>query len=165
MSIKFGKIKSTYFNKLLESYEKNEKKELIKIVCLISENKDLRELYLLYENFETKYIDDEKIAETYVEELSKSLKSKSKLLESIDNLYVNESVETNEVYDNLDILMEEDNLLNIYEKIVAKKYLVNHLLKKKQIEESEIPTFTTNDKLLATILSNNFNTVFESKLW
>ena len=46
-------------------------------------------------------------------------------------------VENHELYNNLDVLLNEDNLRNIDEKILAKKYLVNYLITKKEKKEDD----------------------------
>ena len=114
---KFGQIKCKLLSKLTESYRKDNKTEIKNILSLIKENKDLKELYLLYEDIENKYFKDKEVAKYYVEELSKSLNGKVKSLSSILKK-LDESiglVETNyvAVYDYVDCLLEEDSLLNI----------------------------------------------------
>jgi regulator of replication initiation timing len=123
---------------------------------------------LLYENIENKYFQDKEIANYYVEELSKSLKGKSKSLS--DKLKkLNESigdVETKylSVYDHIDSLLEEDSLTNIEKKVVAKKKLVEHLTTKKQAEDKTAEPYTVNENLLHAVLANNFNVLYESSL-
>jgi hypothetical protein len=137
-------------------------------LSLIKENKDFVESYLLYESIENKYFSDSETAKFYVEELSKSLNGKSKSLRKfIDR--VNETigdVETKylSVYDSLDCLMEEDNLLNIENKVRAKMDLVNYLTTKKEIMESVHKPHSKNENLLYAVLANNFNVLYNSSL-
>lgn len=66
----FGKIKTKILKKLVESYSTQKKSEIKNILNFIKENKDFKEMYLLYEDLENKYFDDKEIARLYVEELS-----------------------------------------------------------------------------------------------
>jgi hypothetical protein len=165
---KFGQIKSKLLSKLTESYKKEDKNEMKNILSFLKENKEITELYLLYENIENKYFQDKEIANYYVEELSKSLKGKSKSLS--DKLKkLNESigdVETKylSVYDHIDSLLEEDSLLNIETKVVSKKELVNYLITKKEVNESKETSYSENEKLLHSVLANNFNVLYSNTL-
>jgi hypothetical protein len=165
---KFGQIKSKLLSKLTESYKKEDKNEMKNILSFLKENKEITELYLLYENIENKYFQDKEIANYYVEELSKSLKGKSKSLS--DKLKkLNESigdVETKylSVYDHIDSLLEEDSLLNIETKVVSKKELVNYLTTKKEVNESKETSYSENEKLLHSVLANNFNVLYSNTL-
>lgn len=165
---KFGQIKSKLLSKLTESYKKEDKNEMKNILSFLKENKEITELYLLYENIENKYFQDKEIANYYVEELSKSLKGKSKSLS--DKLKkLNESIGNVEtkylsVYDHIDSLLEEDNLLNIETKVVSKKELVNYLTTKKEVNESKETSYSENEKLLHSVLANNFNVLYSNTL-
>ena len=165
---KFGQIKSKLLSKLTESYKKEDKNEMKNILSFLKENKEITELYLLYENIENKYFQDKEIANYYVEELSKSLKGKSKSLS--DKLKkLNESIGNIEtkylsVYDHIDSLLEEDSLLNIESKVVSKKELVNYLTTKKEVNESKETSYSENEKLLHSVLANNFNVLYSNTL-
>lgn len=165
---KFGQIKSKLLSKLTESYKKEDKNEMKNILSFLKENKEITELYLLYENIENKYFHDKEIANYYVEELSKSLKGKSKFLS--DKLKtLNESIGDIEtkylaVYDYVDSLLEEDNLLNIETKVVSKKELVNYLTTKKEVNEPKEISYSENEKLLHSVLANNFNVLYGNTL-
>jgi len=77
-----------------------------------------------------------------------------------DNIQINE----NEIYKILDLLSEEDNLLNLDKKILAKKNLTNHLLRKKEKQEDVNSPKIVNENMLFAVLSNNFNNTFQSSL-
>lgn len=164
----FGNLKMKMLKKITDSYTKNDKKSIKKIINIIKEDKDFKELYLLYEDIENKYFEDEFTAVLYVDELSKSLKGIEKSVESsyrsLNKLLENQDVESNNVYNLLDQLIESDNLLNIDKKVLAKKDLVNYLLKKKEINLSENKVFTENENLLHNVLTNNFNVLYNSTL-
>jgi hypothetical protein len=165
---KFGQIKSKLLSKLTESYKKEDKNEMKNILSFLKENKEITELYLLYENIENKYFQDKEIANYYVEELSKSLNGKVKSLSNTLKK-LDESiglVETNyvAVYDYVDCLLEEDNLLNIDTKVRSKMDLVDYVTTKKEIAESNQVSYSENQKLLYAVLANNFNVLYSNTL-
>ena len=67
-------------------------------------------------------------------------------------------VESNSLYNDLDILSEETNMHNIASKIDARENLMSHLIKEKKKEVFEKPSVQIeNHSLLNTVLVNNFN--------
>ena len=96
------------------------------------------------------------------------MKEKSKEIEkTVKN--INESIgsveaEKNEIYDMLDLLSENDTLLNIDKKVIAKKELVNFLTTKKEINESTPKIYSKNENLLLAVLSNNFNVLYNDSM-
>lgn len=162
--------------KITESYIKNEKSELKDVLNTIKENKDFKELYLLYEDIENKEIDDIEVAKQYVDEITSLLKKKNvnestygfgKILNKLDSELKNIQVEDeNEVYQMLDMLSENDSLLNVDKKISAKKKLIDFLTKKKtnMVNENKNSNFTENQSLLNAVLTNNFNDIFNNSL-
>lgn len=165
---KFGVIKTKLLNKLTESYAKENKAEIKNILTTIKENKDFKEMYLFYEEIESKTISDKETAKLYVEGLSTILiQSKENLnvfCESLDKSLDNSEVASNEVYDALDTLTESDKLSNIEKKVIAKKKLVEHLTSKKEINESKETTLVPNETLLNAVLANNFNVLYSNTL-
>jgi hypothetical protein len=166
--MKFGILKSKILSKLTESYSTENKKEIKNTLNLIGENKSFKEMYLLYEEFETKYFEDKETAKYYVDELTSALKEKSKEIEKIAK-NINESIgsvetEKNEIYEILDLLSENDTLLNIDKKVIAKKELVNFLTTKKEINESTPKIYSKNENLLLAVLSNNFNVLYNDSM-
>lgn len=165
---KFGQIKSKLLSKLTESYKKEDKNEMKNILSFLKENKEITELYLLYENIENKYFTDKEIANYYVEELSKSLKGKSKLLsdklKKLDESIGDIETKYIAVYDYVDSLLEEDSLLNIESKVISKKELVNYLTTKKEVNESKQNSYSENERLLHSVLANNFNVLYNNTL-
>jgi uncharacterized protein (DUF1015 family) len=165
----FGKIKSKLLKKLTEAYTndnfKGNTKNLIKVV---KKNKDFKEMYLFYEEIENKYIEDKEVAKLYVEQLGSLLKEKSKKLTSfceVLNMSVHDvQVESNELYDNIDQLLEDDNLTNIDKKVIAKLKLVEHLTTKKENVVETSKTYTVNENLLHAVLANNFNVLYANTL-
>jgi hypothetical protein len=163
-----GKIKSKILKKLVESYASENKSEVKDIVKTLKSNKDFKELYLFYEEIENKYIEDKEIAKLYVEELNKVLKEKfnnvlefcGKLEEKLSGIESDE----HELYNTIDQLCENDSLSNIDKKVIAKRKLVEHLTKKKNVKEEQSGIFVPNEKLLHTVLVNDFNAVYNNTL-
>lgn len=165
---KFGAVKSKVLSKLTEAYASGDKKTVKEIINIIKENKDFKDLYLLYEDVENKYFADKETAESYVIELGRALNGKittiSETITKLDEVIGNVETSTPPTYDDLDSLLQEDNLLNIETKVRAKIDLFKHLTKKKSIAESSKTTFTANEKLLYSVLANNFNVLHENIL-
>jgi hypothetical protein len=165
---KFGVLKTKILKKLTESYSNKNKDEVKDILNTIKENKDFKEMYLFYEEIENKYFDDKEIAKLYVEEIQSVLKDKSdkianftkKLETKLKNVEINE----NELYSNLDLLVQGENLSNIDKKIIAKKKLVEHLTTKKEIVKKEETQLVENENLLYAVLANNFNVLYNNSL-
>jgi hypothetical protein len=165
---KFGVIKTKLLNKLTESYSNENKSEIKSILKEIKENKDFKEMYLFYEEIENKHISDKETAKLYVEGLSTILiQSKENLnvfCESLNKKLDNTEVVTNDIYDALDTLTESDKLSNIEKKVIAKKKLVDHLISKKEVNESKDSTLVPNETLLNAVLANNFNVLYSNTL-
>lgn len=165
----FGTIKNKILNKMITHFVSNNKEELKTLLNVIMENKDLKELYLLYEDIENKNFEDPDSGKMYIDELSKMLNSKHKqlkpILETINKNLSDIDCEKNEIYDMLDILSEDDNLLNIDKKVKTKKNLLEFLLKNKHNKKEEpVTIFTENEKLLTAVLTNNFNNYYSNTL-
>ena len=165
---KFGGIKTKLLNKLTESYAKENKAEIKNILTTIKENKDFKEMYLFYEEIENKYIDDKETAKLYVEGVVNILKQQmddlTTFCTSLNKMINVETINENEIYNSLDILIEKDSLSNIEKKVNAKKKLVNHLTTKKEIKESKDSTLIPNENLLNAVLTNNFNALYSNTL-
>ena len=165
---KFGVLKTKILKKLTDSYSNKDKKEVKDILNTIKENKDFKEMYLFYEEIENKYFDDKDIAKLYVEEIQSVLKDKSDKIASFTkqlNTKLKEvEINENELYSNLDLLIQEENLSNIDKKIIAKKKLVEHLTTKKEIVKKEETQLVENENLLYAVLANNFNVLYNNSL-
>lgn len=165
---KFGVLKTKILKKLTESYSNKNKSEVKDILNTIKENKDFKEMYLFYEEIENKYFDDKEIAKLYVEEIQSVLKDKSDKIASFTknlNTKLKEvEINENELYSNLDLLVQEENLSNVDKKIIAKKKLVEHLTTKKEIVKKEETQLVENENLLYAVLANNFNVLYNNSL-
>ncbi len=170
---KFGVIKTKMLTKLTESYSKENKKEVKDILSEIKKNKEFKEMYLFYEEIENKYIDDKETAKLYVEGVSTMLSNSmvkgtseglSTFCDSLNEKLGDIEIQSNEIYESLDILSEKDTLSNIEQKVIAKKKLVEHLTTKKEIQESKDSTLVPNESLLQAVLANNFNVLYSNTL-
>ena len=168
---KFGVIKTKLLNKLTESYAQENKAEIKNILTTIKENKDFKEMYLFYEEIENKYIADKEVAKLYVEGLSTyfgqpmgNWNNLNMFCESLDIKLGDIKINTNELYESLDMLSEKDSLSNIENKVIAKKKLIEHLTNKKEITESKETTLVPNETLLNAVLANNFNVLYSNTL-
>lgn len=164
----FGKIKTKILGKLTESFSSKNKKEMKDILKTIKGNNNFREMYLFYEEIENKTFEDKEIATLYVEQLSTMIKTKSNELKDfckkLDESLTDVNFEENELYNILDQLSEEDNLNNLDKKVIAKRKLVEHLLSKKNLKETEESKHTSNENLLHAVLANNFNVLYNNSL-
>jgi hypothetical protein len=168
---KFGVIKTKMLTKLTESYSKENKKEVKDILNTIKENKAFKEMYLFYEEIENKYIEDKETAKLYVEGLNTyfgqpmgNWNELNVFCESLHSKLGDIEIETNELYESLDMLSEKDSLSNIEKKVIAKNKLVNYLTTKKEIQESKGSTLVPNESLLQAVLANNFNILYSNTL-
>jgi hypothetical protein len=165
---KFGVLKTKILKKLTESYSNKNKGEVKDILNTIKENKDFKEMYLFYEEIENKYFDDKEIAKLYVEEIKSVLKDKSDKIASfskdLNTKLKDVEINENELYSNLDLLVQSENLSNVDKKIIAKKKLVEHLTTKKEIVKKEETQLVENENLLYAVLANNFNVLYNHSL-
>jgi hypothetical protein len=165
---KFGVLKTKILKKLTESYSNKNKSEVKDILNTIKENKDFKEMYLFYEEIENKYFDDKEIAKLYVEEIQSVLKDKSDKIASfsknLNTKLKDVEINENELYSNLDLLVQSENLSNVDKKIIAKKNLVEHLTTKKEIIKKEETQLVENENLLYAVLANNFNVLYNHSL-
>jgi hypothetical protein len=165
---KFGEIKTKILTKLSESYSEKNKNEIKDILNTLKSNKLFVETYLLYEDIENKHISSKEVATHFVEELGKSLKGRSSIFKPLYKK-LNEKMKDvqpskNKIYENLDVLMENDNLLNIEKKYQSKSELIKYLTEEKKQTETYGSVFTENESLLAITLANDFNSYFENVL-
>ena len=164
----FGNIKNKILVKLTESYGKKDfKNNLNTYFKPITKNDTLKEMYSLYEELEGKTFEDKETATLYVEELSRILKEKTSEIQT-DLNQLNESLsnvesKSNDLYESIDSLSTPDNLSNISDKVIAKKYLVEHLTKNKTNESLTVDE-GVNESLLNSVLVNNFNVSFYKTL-
>lgn len=164
---KFGTLKIKILHNLTEAYISGDKKVVKEILGLIKENKKFKELYLFYDEIENMYIEDKEVAKVFVEHieilLKESTKSLSEYCKIVDEKLKLENLYEVELFQNLDLLTETNNLKNIDKKIIGKNELVEFLTTKKDLPES-MKDHTVNENLLHVVLANQFNSEFENTL-
>lgn len=168
----FGITKSKLIKKLTESYISGNNSEIKQIVNIIKKDKEFRNLYLFYEDVENKFFEDINTAKLYVEQISPMLADKKVLVEEtcnkLNSFLDNVVIEENKTYDALDQLLDIDTLRNLDKKVIAKKSIVNFITTEKPTHVAEYVTesteFTGNELLLHTIMTNNFNSYYDTAL-
>lgn len=158
----FGELKSKLLTKLTESYTNKKNTELKDLVTKLKSNKQLSEMYLFYEGVENLNIKTKEKAKLYVESIEPILiekrESLKKDMKEFGKLLKNVVVENNELYNDLDILSEENTIHNISKKIDARENLIGYLISEKKKETTETPSVQIeNYSLLNAVLVNNFN--------
>jgi len=87
-------------------------------------------------------------------------KDLTKLTKDLKNI----EFEKNSLYEDLDILSEENTIHNISKKIDARENLIEHLLKEKKEDEKPSEIQIENHTLLNAVLVNNFNVKYSDFL-
>jgi len=149
---KFGVLKTKILTKLTESYSIGDMEQFKDIFNTVKKNNELREMYLFYEDIESKCLEDKDTAKQYINEMVTLLKPKIFSTQGICKhlkikLHSVDIVE-NEVYSAIDQLLEDDSLFNIDKKIIAKNKLVEYLVSKKDVPESGVTSITNNFNIL-----------------
>jgi len=158
----FGELKSKLLTKLTESYTNKKNTELKDLVTKLKSNKQLSEMYLFYEGVENLNIKTKEKAKLYVESIEPILVEKreslKKDMKEFGKLLKDVVAENNDLYNDLDILSEENTIHNISKKIDARENLINYLVSEKKKETTETPSVQIeNYSLLNAVLVNNFN--------
>jgi len=158
----FGELKTKLLTKLTESYTSKNKNEVKDLVKKLKSNKSLSEMYMFYENIENLNIPSKDKAKLYVESIEpiliEKMKSLKKEMKDFGKSLKDVVVESNSLYNDLDILSEETNMHNVASKIDARENLMSHLMTEKKIDISEKPSVQIeNNSLLNAVLVNNFN--------
>lgn len=164
--MKLGELKSKILTILSESYISNDKKEIKKILNLLENDEDIKNLYIFYEEFENNEISTDN-EEKYINSIEELLiKENKRIKNNISNINKNlkkVNFEKNDIYECLDILSEETTVFNLSKKLDSKNKLINHLkTKKEKVNESVI--YNKNQKLFETMLVNTFNYNFKDQL-
>jgi uncharacterized coiled-coil protein SlyX len=166
--MKFGTIKIKILQKLTEAYAIGNRTEMKTLLQEVVKNSDFRDMYLVYEEIENRYIEDKKDAELYIESIIPLLKEKKnrsiKFCKELDKKIGDVPITENAIYLFLDKVCENDTLTNIHTKINAKNKLVEHLMKKKESNDDESVPLIENEALLHQILTNNFNVLYNNTL-
>jgi hypothetical protein len=165
----FGKLKDKILKKLTESYSSGNKKEVQKILKIMKNDKEFKEMYLFYEGLENLELSYPGSSELYLESIEKILPEKMGLIQEtckkIEQYVSDVEIDHNQLYDSIDVLSENSKLTNLDKKVFAKKNLIEHLSKPKQkpVNESS-EKYSENENLLMAVLTNNFNIVYDNTL-
>jgi hypothetical protein len=163
----FGTTKNNLDNILVNTFTNKKvfKNAFHTLMNALKENKESREFFTLYSQVENKNFTDKDSAETYLNEVVKTLKEKRNHLKvtpintTINRFekYIGES--TNEIYSNLDLLIFNKNVNKLEEVVSTKQKLLNHLTKPLPVtlKESRVP-----NSLLINIGAKRFNEKFNS---
>ena len=157
----FGEFKLKMLTKLTDLYASKNKMEIKNTIKSITSNKPLSEMYTFYEGIEKLNIKSKDKAKLYVESIEpiliEKMKSLKKDLTTLTKNLKNVDFEKNSLYEDLDILSEENTIHNISKKIDARENLIEHLLKEKKEDEKPSEIQIENHTLLNAVLVNNFN--------
>jgi hypothetical protein len=161
----FGEIKSKLLTKLTESYNSGNKNELKDLITKLKSNQNLVDVHNFYEEMENMYFSNKDLAKVYVETLEPYFINRMKLIagdcKDLNKLLKDVVSESNELYECLDILSEDNNIHNISKKINARENFIKFLTTKKSVKKEEESTVQfENHNLLNTVLVGNFNTKF-----
>lgn len=165
---KFGDIKNKVLHKMVDSYSGEDKSDMKKIMKIINENKDFKQMYLLYEEIESLNLYNKEMANEYIANLCEELKNNPKKVKStitqLSPLLSEVQVNENELYSHLDNLFESNKLTNIPKKVKSKDYIINYLIKEKTEEVIDEPTIVENHGEMLGVLVNYFNNSFKESL-
>lgn len=157
----FGEFKLKMLTKLTDLYTSKNKVEIKNTIKSITSNKPLSEMYTFYEGIEKLNIKSKDKAKLYVESIEpiliEKMKSLKKDLTTLTKNLKNVDFEKNSLYEDLDILSEENTIHNISKKIDARENLIEHLLKEKKEDDKPSEIQIENHTLLNAVLVNNFN--------
>jgi ferredoxin-fold anticodon binding domain-containing protein len=164
----FGKLKDKILKKITESYSIGNKKEVQKILKLMKNDKEFKEMYFFYEGLENLELSYSGSAELYLESIEKILPEKMELIQEtckkIEQYVSDVKIDHNQLYDSIDVLSENTKLTNLDKKVFAKKNLIEHLSKKKNKPLNESNIYSENENLLMAVLTNNFNIIYDNTL-
>jgi len=158
----FGKTKNRIDSILVNTFSQKSKfkKAFHTLMESLKDNPTNREFFVLYSQIENKSFVSSKDAEDYLNESIKTLKSKKN---KVNLRKVNNSIkkyssyigkQSNKLYESMDTLIFNENVLDIEKRIEAKKVVLNNLQtpKTKSISENKVPT-----SLLINLSTKNFN--------
>jgi arsenate reductase-like glutaredoxin family protein len=158
----FGELKTKLLTKLTESYTSKNKGEIKELIKKLQSNKNLVEMYVFYEDMEKMTFTSKEKAKLFIESLEPQLIEKSKQLKKdlkeFGKILKDVISEENPLYNDLDVLSEENTIQNIAKKIDSREKLINHLIyEKKETNNQPSTVQVENHTLLNAVLVNNFN--------
>ena len=158
----FGKTKNKIDSILVNTFSEKPKfkKAFHTLMESLKGNPTNREFFVLYSQIENKSFNSRNDAEEYLNESIKTLKSKKnkvnlkRINNSINKYKTYTDKKSNQLYESLDTLVFNENVLDIEKRIKAKKLILKKLQSKKStsITENKIP-----NSLLINLSTKNFN--------
>ena len=155
----FGKYKYSITNQLVENYAKKQefKKTFKNVMSPLKENKVAREFFVLYGEVENKVFNDKQLAESYLDEVIKTLKNKKSelrlpLIEDVQDI-------PNTIYTKLDNLIFNESVKSIEKNLKNKRDLLEHLTRE---DKNKPVNKTVATSILSTILTRKFNEKYSS---
>jgi len=163
----FGTSKNNLDKVLVNTFNNKKlfKKAFHDLMGAIKENKESREFFLLYSQIENKKFKDKKLAEEYLTQVIKTLKEKKKGLytETLDKTLKKFKnylpTISNPIYENLDLLVFNESVNKIEEKMGCKSEIISHLTKPKSSVISEEPV---SNSILIKLATRKFNDKFSN---
>jgi hypothetical protein len=163
--MKFGIIKTLVENKLVKSFvDKKLDRDMKFFKNELLENKSFKRLYFIYDTLKENKSLDKEIAEYMVDDLSKEVKS-IKLNENLTNKILNwaKGIVKENNYSTIDDLLY-GNDLHPERKSIAKKNIVESLMKKPNIKESKkVVPISTMLKIANTNIEKTLSELNESE--
>ena len=163
----FGKTKNKIDSILVNTFSEKPKfkKAFHTLMESLKDNPTNREFFVLYSQIENKYFNSRNDAEEYLNESIKTLKSKKnkvnlkRINNSINKYKTYTDKKSNKLYESLDTLVFNENVLDIEKRIEAKKSILKKLQSKKYISVSEnkVP-----NSLLINLSTKQFNKKYKN---
>ena len=160
----FGKIKTKLEEASVVSYKNNQfDKFMIAFKKLVLENRDICELYYIYEDLSSNKGIDKDIVDEYINEnieYSKLLVSENEEMLDLLTYWLDKIVESSDNrYNDIDTLIYNDSIKNL-EKVLESKKQIKNILIKESVKEDTKPTvnvpISTMVKMYESTLKNNF---------
>jgi len=163
----FGKTKNKIDSILVNTFSEKPKfkKAFHTLMESLKDNPTNREFFVLYSQIENKSFNSRNDAEEYLNESIKTLKSKKnkvnlkRINNSIHKYKTYTDKKSNQLYESLDTLVFNENVLDIEKRIEAKKLILKKLQSKKSISMSEnkVP-----NSLLINLSTKQFNKKYKN---
>lgn len=163
----FGKTKNKIDSILVNTFSEKSKfkKAFHTLMESLKDNPTNREFFVLYSQIENKSFNSRNDAEEYLNESIKTLKSKKnkvnlkRINNSINKYKTYTDKKSNQLYESLDTLVFNENVLDIEKRIEAKKLILKKLQSKKSISitENKVP-----NSLLINLSTKKFNEKYKN---
>jgi len=169
MKQSFGKLKSHIEDSLIESYGKPNFKDQFRFFKKnILENKEICEIYNLYDQLSENKNLDESLVDEFIDVVSESLKVKLKEnKDEISRLLNNIETPITNRYQDIDNIVYDIKSSELVERVISKKNIKTNLLKETVNEESKTPIsipFSSMSKISAKAYDKEFSNLNEDDM-